>query len=243
MLPTSSNVSFVLRCEQLCCIRLAITFNSVARTRALRLSVSMVMVDSLHPFHALPRQFKLQNNERAKSWISERQKLEQSLFEQIALLVFKAQRHGANESAGSFASQDPGTLLPTQWRPGSSQGSSHLHDAKPLVTAHLLSQIPDSGAAVLLLSDKSNSIDNFKKKLEKANMARVCFLRIMGRFWFQTLESKMLNTTRCIRLATSLSFDTFQQRPTGLDDVGFVWSGLYGLLKRYWKHSHLETPV
>ena len=33
----------------------------------------------------------------------------------------------------------------------------------------------------------------------------------------------MLNPTRCIRLATSLSFDTFQQRPTILDDVGSIW--------------------
>ena len=51
---------------------LAITFNSVARALALRLSVSMVMVHSLHLFRALPRQFKLENGERAKSRISER---------------------------------------------------------------------------------------------------------------------------------------------------------------------------
>ena len=48
-------------------------------------------------------------------------------------------------------------------------------------------------------------------------MARVCFLRILNRFWFQTLESKILDSTCCIRLVTS--FDTFQQRLTMLDDV------------------------
>ena len=39
---TSSSVSFVLRCEQQCCICSAITFNCVSRARALRLSLSMV---------------------------------------------------------------------------------------------------------------------------------------------------------------------------------------------------------
>ena len=55
---------FVLRCEQQCCIRSAITLNSVARARAPRLWVSMVMVYLLHLFHGLPRQFKLQNGEQ-----------------------------------------------------------------------------------------------------------------------------------------------------------------------------------
>ena len=41
---------------------------------------------------SLPRQFKLQNGERAKSWISERRKSMQSLLEQIALLLFKTLR-------------------------------------------------------------------------------------------------------------------------------------------------------
>ena len=81
---------------------------------------------------------------------------------------------------------------------------------------------------------ESDSIDN-----ENANMARVCFLRILGRFWFQTLESKILDPTCCIRLVTF--FDTFQQRPTMLDEVGSVWPGLYGLMKRYWKYSHRDT--
>ena len=53
----------------------------------------------------------------------------------------------------------------------------------------------------------------------------------------------MLDPTRCIRLATSLRFDTFQQRPTMLDNVRSVWPGLYGLMKRYYKYSHTETPV
>lgn len=50
------------------------------------------MVYSLHLFRALQRQFKLHNGEQAKSEISERRKLGQSIFEQIALLVFKALR-------------------------------------------------------------------------------------------------------------------------------------------------------
>ena len=41
-----------------------------------------------------------------------------------------------------------------------------------------------------------------------ANMARVRFLRILGRICFQNLESKILYPTCCIRLTTSL--DTFQ---------------------------------
>ena len=46
--------------------------------------------------------------------MSERRKLKQSLFEQISLSrVQSSQGHGANVSVGSFASQDPGTLLPT----------------------------------------------------------------------------------------------------------------------------------
>ena len=36
---------------------------------------------------------------------------------------------------------------------------------------------------------------------------------------------------------TSLSFDTFQQRPTMLNDVGSIWQGLYGSMKRYRKYS------
>ena len=59
----------------------------------------------------------------------------------------------------------------------------------------------------------------------QTNMARVCFVRILGRFWFRTLESKC-----CICLATSLK--TVQHRPTmmdslsPLDDVEIVWPGL-----------------
>ena len=88
----TSTVSFVLRCEQQCCIRSAFKFNSVAHARALRLSVSMAVVYSLHLFHALPRQFKLWNGKQAKSGMPERRKLKQALFEQIAVFVFKALR-------------------------------------------------------------------------------------------------------------------------------------------------------
>ena len=65
---STSSVPFVLRSEQQCGICLAITFNIFACALVQRLSVSMVMVYSLHLFRALPRQFKLQNGERAKSW-------------------------------------------------------------------------------------------------------------------------------------------------------------------------------
>ena len=41
---------------------------------------------------SLPCQFKLQNGERAKSWISERRKNMQSLLELLALLLFKTLR-------------------------------------------------------------------------------------------------------------------------------------------------------
>ena len=70
----------------------------------------MVVLYSLRLFRALPRQFKLENGERAKSRISERRKLEHA----ISLRTDCPQGHGANVSAGSFATQDPGTLLPTQ---------------------------------------------------------------------------------------------------------------------------------
>ena len=88
----------------------------------LRLSVSMVMVYSLHLFRSLPRQFKLQNGERAKSWMSERRKLDQTLFEQIALLVFKALRG----MAPMYLQDLLGFKTLGRYSPGSSQGSSHL---------------------------------------------------------------------------------------------------------------------
>ena len=77
-----------------CGICLAITFNGVARALALRLSVSMVMVYSLHLLRALPRQFKIQNgvNEPSLEYLSDESLSMQSLFEQGALLVFKAFR-------------------------------------------------------------------------------------------------------------------------------------------------------
>ena len=209
--------------------------NSVAFVQPL---VSMVMVYSLHLFRALWSQFKLRNGEQAKFWMSERRKLKQSLFEQIALLVFKGLRGMAPMylQDRSFASEDPRTLyiLPTQWRPGSSQGSSHLHGARPLETGHLLLQFPDSRTAVLMLSQKVTLLIILKGTC--ANMRRVCVLSILGRFWFQTLESKILDP-----LVTS--FDTFQHRSTMLDDVGSVWPGLCGLMNRYWKYSNTETPI
>ena len=55
-------------------------------------SAVIVIHGTLHLFRALARQFKLRNGERAKSSMSERPKLKQSLFEQIALLVFKVLR-------------------------------------------------------------------------------------------------------------------------------------------------------
>ena len=164
---TSSNVSFVPRSEQQCGICLAITFNSVARALALRLSVSIVMVYSLRVLRALPRQFKLQNGERAKSWISEPRKIEHaiSLRTYSPSCVQSSQGHGANVYAGSFASQDPGTPLPAQWRPGSSKGSSHLHGARTLETAHLLLLFPDSWNSRPFAITDSDSIDNLRRNL------------------------------------------------------------------------------
>ena len=43
----------------------------------------------------------------------------------------------------------------------------------------------------------------------------------------------MLDPTRCIRLATSLPFDSFQQRPTMLDDVGSVWPVWVKIYQKY----------
>ena len=71
-------------------------------------------------------------------------------------------------------------------------------------------------------------------------MVRVCFLRILGRFWFQTLESKILDPTCCIRLTTL--FNTFQWRPIMLDDVGSVWPCLYGV-KILEILSHRDTSL
>ena len=165
--------------------------------------------------------------------MSERRKHKQSLFEQIALLAFKALRGGSNVSAGSFASQDPGTLLPTQWRPGSSQGSSHPVCCKTFGNRAFAVAVPRFWNSRPLAITESGSIDNFKKNLKTPT-----WREILERFWFQALESKILDPACCIRLTTS--FDTFQYRPTMLDDVGSVWPGLYGLMKRYWKYSYTE---
>ena len=79
--------------------------------------------------------------------MSERRKLKQSLFEEIALLVFKALRDMA-----SIYLQD--LLYVKNPDVESSQGSSHLHGARPLNTGHLLLQFPDSGTAVFLQSQR-----------------------------------------------------------------------------------------
>ena len=63
---------------------------------------------------------------------------------------------------------------------------------------------------------------------------------VFSGFWVD-FGSRPLDSTCCIRLIAS--FDTFQQRTTMAGDVGCVWPGLYGLMKRYWKYSHTETPV
>ena len=101
-----------------------------------------------------------------------------------SLLVFKFLRGMAPMICRIFCKSRPGTLLPTQWSLGSWQGSSHLHGARPLETAHLL---PDSETAILLLSERVTLLI-ILKELENVNRVRVCFLRILGRFWFQTLE-------------------------------------------------------
>ena len=101
---TSSNVSFVLRSEQQC----GITFNIFACALVLRLSVSMVMVYSCICF----ARFHVSSSFRTVN--------EPSLEHAISLrtdspsCVHSSQGHDANESAGSFASQGPGKLLPTQ---------------------------------------------------------------------------------------------------------------------------------
>ena len=62
--------------------------------------------------------------------------------------VQSSQGHGANVSAGSFASQDPDTLLPWVFSMFLAPG------ARPLETANLFLQFPDSGTVVLFLSEK-----------------------------------------------------------------------------------------
>ena len=82
---TSSNVSFVLRCEQQCCIRLAITFNSVARVNVLRLSVSMVIRCICFARWHVSWSYGMVNKQSLECLSEE--KIKQSLFAQIVLLV------------------------------------------------------------------------------------------------------------------------------------------------------------
>ena len=57
----SSTTTFLAVSEKQCGICLAITFNSVARALALRLSVSMVMVYSLQLFRHVSSSFRMVN--------------------------------------------------------------------------------------------------------------------------------------------------------------------------------------
>ena len=74
ILGVKNNVAFVRSPHSTLHARMAITVT-------LWLSVSMVLIYSLHLLRALLRLFKLQICERAKFWMSERRKLERSLFE------------------------------------------------------------------------------------------------------------------------------------------------------------------
>ena len=159
---TLSNVSSVLRCEQQCCIRSAITFNSVARTHALRLSVSMVLAYSLYLFRALPRQFKL----RMLNDQSQRQKLKQSLFEKIALLVFKALRGGRQCICRIFCKSRPRDATPyavTPW-----VFSRFLTPAwcKTFGDRAFAVAVPRFWNSRPLAITQSDSIDNFKGNLK-----------------------------------------------------------------------------
>ena len=69
--------------------------------------------------------------------------------------------------------------------------------------------------------------------------ARVCFLRIMGRYWCQTLEPKC-----CIKQIAFSAFGqlvhTVQHRPTMLDDVTVVWPGV---IKTHQYKVHFLVPL
>ena len=111
---TSSNVSFVLRSEQQCGICLAITFMQQCCTRACAAAIGIdgdrcICFARCH----VSSSFRMVN-EPSLEYLSDESLSMQSLFEQIApSCVQSSQGHGANVSAGSFASQDPGTLLLT----------------------------------------------------------------------------------------------------------------------------------
>ena len=93
--------------------------------------------------------------------------------------------------------------------------------ARPLETTHLLLHFPDSGTAFLFLSERVTLLLILKETLKRQHGENL-FSKDSGYIWFQILESKMLDATYCIRLATL--FDTFQQRPTMLDTLARpVW--------------------
>ena len=138
---TSSNVSFVLRCERQCCIRSAITFNSVARTHALRLSISMVMAYSLHLFRALPRQFKLRMlNDQSLECLSD---------ESLSNLSSKRQPFLCSKLSG--AGRQCICRIYCKSRP---RVFSRFLTPAWCKTGQLLLQFSDSGTAVLLLSHR-----------------------------------------------------------------------------------------
>ena len=87
----------------------------------------------------------------------------------------------------------------------------------------MLLQFPDSGTAVLFLSERVTLLLILKGTL-KCQQGESLFSKDLGIFWFQTLESKMLDPTCCIRWTTSCLtlFKSFQQ-------CWILWPGLYGL--------------
>ena len=180
--------------------------------------------------------------------MSDLRKLERSLFQQIALLVLKALRGMAPMYLQDLLQLQVKTLGRYPLRSdalGLLKGSLQLvQDLCRPGICFCNSQSVKQPSSWYQREWRYWYFDRKKCRHENANLARVCFLRIPGRFWFQTLESKMLETTCCIRLARS--FATFQQSPTMynstmLGDVGSVWPGLHGLMKRYWKYSQRHT--
>ena len=102
---------------------------------------------------------------------SERRKLEQSLFEQIALFCSKLSGAWRQFICRIFASQDPGTLLPWVF-------SRFLaHGARPLEIAHLLLQFPGPGTVVLFLSERVTLLVILKGTLKRqTGMQHVAFV-------------------------------------------------------------------
>ena len=95
--------------------------------------------------------------------------------------VRSSQGHGAHVSAGSFASQDPGTLLPTQWCPGSLKVGWGL--SRPWVSAWCKTfgdrafavAVPRFWKSRVLAITESDSIDNFKRNLKTPTWRKFVF--------------------------------------------------------------------